>query len=154
MQAKNSSKGFSLLEMMIALAILTFGLLAAAPLLYTAATSNSLARSKTTAAIAAQNKLECLSELYQRDPSAAELAPGSRGSEQTEIVNPIDADVLNRYNLEWTVSPVPDPRPGKIVDARLVRVKVIPIDSRGMENSRPPLNKILDISAICSSGAE
>jgi prepilin-type N-terminal cleavage/methylation domain-containing protein len=150
MQAKARSNGFSLIETMMALVILTFGLLAAGPLLYTAAVSNSLSRSKSTAAIAAQNKLECLADLYRRDPSATELTLGSHGPEQVEIMNPIDETMLNQYDVDWVVSPVPDPRPGKTIKARIVRMKVTPIHLQGAENIRPPLNKILNVSTIFS----
>ena len=51
------SNGFSLIEVMVALGILAFGLLATSSLMYTAVRSGSLARSQSTAGIAAQNKL-------------------------------------------------------------------------------------------------
>ncbi len=74
-------QGFTLIEMMLALIILTFGLLTAGQLLYVAASSSSLARSKGTAAIAAQSLLESLASLYSQNPLAADLpsapmAPG------------------------------------------------------------------------------
>jgi prepilin-type N-terminal cleavage/methylation domain-containing protein len=147
----NKKEGFSLIEMMIALVILTFGLLAVGPLLYTAWSADSLSRSKGTAAIAAQNKLESLADLYHQNPLADELMLGSHGPEQIQIVNPVDGTVLNRYSVDWIVSHVPDPRPGKMVEARLVSVRITPIDSQGEENSRPALNKILNVSTIFSS---
>ena len=70
-------QGFSLIEMMLALIILTFGLLTAGQLLYVAAGSSSLARSKGTAALAAQSLLESLASLYSQNPLAADLALGS-----------------------------------------------------------------------------
>jgi prepilin-type N-terminal cleavage/methylation domain-containing protein len=146
----SSINGFSLIETMIALAILTFGLLAASPMIYTAVRSNSLARSQSTAGIAAQNKLELLAEVYRRNPSDKDLMPGSHGPDQIRIVNPNDESILNRYHIHWTVSLVPDPRPGRISDARLVQVAVTPIGLDGAENSRPGFNKILNISTIFS----
>ncbi len=142
--------GFSLIEMMIALAILTFGLLAASPMIYSAIRSNSLARSQSTAAVAAQNKLEILADVYLRNPSSEDFLPGIYGPEQIEVVNPNDGSILNRYDIHWTVSHVPDPRPGRTLKARLVRVTVTPILSDGTENSRPGFNKILNISTIFS----
>ncbi len=144
--------GFSLVEMMIALAILTFGCLATAPLLYVAASSGSLARSKEAAAVAAQSMLESLADLYRRNPSADDFAPGMHGPLQTQTANPVDGRILNRFDVAWTVSHVPDPRPGKAVNARLVRVTVTPIQSGGKENSRPAFNKILNITSILSPG--
>jgi prepilin-type N-terminal cleavage/methylation domain-containing protein len=147
LQNKN---GFSLIETMIALAILTFGLLAASPLIYTAVRSSSLARSQSTAGIAAQNKLEILADSYLRNPSAEDLMLGGHGPDQVQIVNPNNGSTLNRYHIYWTVGRILDPRPGRILDARLVQVVVIPIRLDGMENSRPGFNKIFNLSTIFS----
>jgi Tfp pilus assembly protein PilV len=135
---------------MIALVVLTFGLLAVGPLLYVAAGSGSLSRSKSTAAIAAQSKLESLADFHDRNPSAADLAFGSHGPDQIQVVNPIDGTVLNRYDIGWTVSAVSDPRPGKAVGARLVRVTITPIQIGGARNSQPTLNKTLNVTTIFS----
>ena len=143
-------RGFSLIEMMIALVLLTFGLLSAGQMLFIAASSGSLARSKGTAAIAAQDRLESLAAQYLRDPLAPELALGQHGPIQNEIVNPADAGILNRYRIEWRVAPVPDPRPGKLLDAKLIAVTVTPSLSGGALNNKPGLNKTLSISTIFS----
>ncbi len=146
----NKSQGFSLIELMSALFILTIGLLGISQLLCVAASSGSLARAKSTAAIAAQNQLESLADLYSRNPLAEDLRIGSHGPQQVQVVNPTDGTVLNRYNVDWTVSGIFDPRPGKVVDARLVRVTITPIRSGGEANSRPALNKTLNITTILS----
>jgi prepilin-type N-terminal cleavage/methylation domain-containing protein len=143
-------QGFSLIEMMCALVILTFGLLSVGQILYVSAGSGSLARSKSTAAIAAQNKLESLADLYARNPFAEELTLGDHGPQQTQVVNPVDGTILNRYEVDWTVNIVPDPRPGKVPDARLVRVAITPIRSEGTGNGRAVFNKILSITTIYS----
>jgi Tfp pilus assembly protein PilV len=142
--------GFSFIELMIALAVLTFGLLAASQLFYVAASSGSLANAKGSAAIAAQNMLEYLSDLSMRNPSADDLALGSHGPLQTQMANPLDGTILNRYAVSWNVSRVSDPRPGKDIDARLVQVIVAPVHAAGSANSRPPFNKILAVSTILS----
>ncbi len=144
--------GFSLIETMIALAILAFGLLATSSLMFTAVRSSSLARSQSTAGIAAQNKLEMLAEAYRRNPSDKDLTLGSHGPEQVDIVNPNDGSILNRYDIHWIVRQVSDPRPGTIPNAKLVRVTVTPISSDGTKNSRPGFNKILHINTILGSG--
>jgi prepilin-type N-terminal cleavage/methylation domain-containing protein len=146
----NKNNGFSLIEMMIALAILSFGLLAAGPLMYSAARSNSVARSKSTASTAAQSKLETLADLYYQNPLAEDLMFGGHGPQQAQVVNPNDGAVLNRYEISWMISRVPDPRPGKIVDARLVRVTITPIHQEGMESSQSKFNKTLNVSTIFS----
>jgi Tfp pilus assembly protein PilV len=140
--------GFSFIELMMALAVLTFGLLAAGQLFYVAASSGSLANAKGSAAIAAQNTLEYLSDLYSRDSSADDLALGSHGPLQTQMKNPVNGAILNRYAISWKVSPVSDPRPGKDINARLIHVIITPIQTEGGMNSRPPFNKILNISTV------
>ena len=145
-------QGFSLIEIMMAIFILTFGLLAAGQLIFVSIGSGSLARSKGTAAVTAQNKLEDLAELYRRDPNAADLALGSHGPEQTQVVNPINGVTLNRYNVEWTLAEIADPRPGKVPDGRLVNITVTPIHSGGSANRQPLLNKILNVSTVLSPG--
>ena len=147
---EHGKAGFSLIETMIALAILASGLLAASPFLYTALRADSLARSQSTAAIAAQDKLEFLADLYRRNPSAGDLTAGSHGPERTRILNPNNGAILNRYDVTWEVGPVPDLRPGVVPDAKLVRVTITPVRPDGMGNSRPGFNKILTIGTILS----
>jgi prepilin-type N-terminal cleavage/methylation domain-containing protein len=147
-------RGFSLIEMMIALVVVAFGLLTAGQMLFTAASSTSLARSKGTAAIVAQNRLESLAILYLRDPSAADLAFGAHGPWPAVIANPTNGTVLNRYAVVWNVSPVPDPRPGVTLNSRLVEVRVTPILQAGADNSKPAMNKILNISTILGLRAQ
>lgn len=143
-----NARGFGLIEIMVALTVLTFGLLAVGQLILVSAGSGSLARSKGTTAVAAQNKLEILSDLYWQDPSAVDLAPGSHGPQQIGIVNPVNGSTLNYYSIEWAVAEVPDPRPGKTVDAKLVAVKIAPVHFDGSANKQPLLNKALNAAAI------
>ncbi len=146
-----SSEGFSLVETMIAMVILTFGLLAAGQLMYVAMASNSLSRSKGTAMTVGQDKLEFLSDLYRRDPANADLTNGDHGPEQVAVTNPNDSSIVNRFNVAWNVSTVPDPRAGKVLQARLVRVTVTPIQNTGTTaNSKIGLNKVVNVTAIFS----
>lgn len=143
-------EGFSLIEIMIALIILTYGLLAAGQLMYVTACAGSLARSKGTAALAAQDKLEFLADLYRQNPYASDLTIGEHGPEHVRIVNPVNGATLNFYGVSWNVSSVSDPRPGKALPARQVRVTVIPIQSGGAANQRAFLNKIINVTSIFS----
>jgi prepilin-type N-terminal cleavage/methylation domain-containing protein len=142
--------GFTLIEMMIALAFLSFGFLATSQLLYIAAASTSLARSKSTAGVAAQNMIESLGDSYRRNALSPDLALGDHGPLQTQVANPTDASILNRYNVRWTVESVPDPRPGKILNARKVRVTVAPVRENGADNNKAGLSKILNVATIFS----
>jgi prepilin-type N-terminal cleavage/methylation domain-containing protein len=143
--------GFSLIELMFAVAVLSFGLLAVGQLFYVAASSGSLSGAKGSAAVAAQNMLESLADLYARDPASHDLAFGAHGSRQMETANPADGSILSRYDISWTVDRVNDPRPGKVLDAKLVKVTVVPIKAAGIINNRPPFNKTLSVSTIFST---
>lgn len=142
--------GFSLIEVALAVAVLTFGLLAAGQLIGSSVGSGSLARSKGTASMAAQSKIEYLAGLYRRDPDAADLSIGSHGPEQTLVVNPADGSVLDRYEIAWTLADVPDPRPGKTPKARMVCVTATPIRPDGSANLKRTLNKAVSIATILS----
>ena len=144
------TEGFTLVEMLVALCILTFGLLAAAQPIYVALASTTLARSKGGATVAAQNQLELLADLYRRDPNATDLSVGSHGPVQVQVVNPVNSSVLNRYNVAWAVATVPDPRAGRNLNARQVTVTVTPIGSGTSANNRALLNKVVNMSAVFS----
>ena len=144
-------QGFSLIEMMLALLVMTFGFLAAGQLLYVAAGSTSLARSKGTAVLAAQGVLESLGSTYSRNPLDAELAPGNHGPRRWIVSHPQDGAVLNRYDVSWVVENVSDPRPRKAVGALRVRATVSPVHSGGAPNIRPGLNKILNVITVFSA---
>ncbi len=143
----NKMQGFSLIEMMLALTILTAGLLAAGQLIYAAASSGSLARSKMTAAMAARDKIERLSALYAQNPFADEFIIGDHGPNMVEIINPLNKTALNRYNVFWNISEVSDPRPGVKVNARVARITVVP------QTRLIRFNKIISITTVFSPKA-
>ncbi len=146
-----SAAGFTLVEMMIAMVIMTFGLLAAGRLMYVAMGSASLSRSKGSAAIVAQDKLEFLADLYRQNSAAAELTNGSHGPEQVQVINTANGRTLNRYNVAWIVATVSDPRPGVTLKARQVRVTVTPILATSTTvNVKASLNKVVSVTAIFS----
>jgi prepilin-type N-terminal cleavage/methylation domain-containing protein len=141
--------GFTLVEMLIALFILTFGLLAAGQMMAVAMSSSSLARSKGSAAVVAQDRLEALGDLFRQNAAAADLTVGDHGPIQVQVTNPVSMRAVNRFNVTWRVSVVPDAR-GKILNARLVRVTVTPIGAGTTANSRALMNKIVNVSGIFS----
>ena len=143
------AKGFSLIEMIIALLILTLGLLAAGPMLSTTAHLTTLARSKNTAALTAQSALEHLADLYRRNPSAVELTPGNhQEASLREVINPLNMSVLNRYKVTWFVDDIPDPRAGMILPGRMVSVRVTPLRSESEADIDSIRNKVLSVTAI------
>lgn len=134
--------------------ILTFGLLAAGQLMYVAMSSASLTRSKGNATVVAQHRLEYLADLFRQNPAAADLTTGDHGPQQVQLINPLDGTTLNRYDVSWSVSIVPDPRPGKVLSAKLVTVTVTPISSAGSVNKKAALNKVVSIAEILSARTE
>ena len=146
-----SQGGFTLVEMLISLLVLTFGLLAVGQLLYVAMSSASLARSKGAAALAAQDRLDFLADLFRQNPAAADLTNGDHGPVQAEVRNPSDANtILNRFNVTWSVSTVADPRAGKVLSAKTVTVTARPITTGGAVNNRVRLNKVVSVTGIFS----
>jgi type II secretory pathway pseudopilin PulG len=143
--------GFTLVETLIATLVLTFGLLAVGQLIYVVMSSMSLARSKGSASLVAQAKLDFLADLYRQNPGAPDLTDGAHGPEQVQITNLNSSSALNRYNVAWKVAMVPDPRPGKVLKARQVTVTVRPIGSGATVNDKASLNKVVNLTTIFSA---
>ncbi len=149
-RAAPSETGFTLIEMMIALIVLTFGLLTAAQMIYASLRSESLARSKGSAALAAQTKLEFLADLYSQNPADPSFTLGNHGPERVQQLNPATGNVLNRFDVAWTVAAVPDPRAGFTLKAVRVTVTVTPVTAANARNYRAGYNKIVNITSILS----
>jgi prepilin-type N-terminal cleavage/methylation domain-containing protein len=91
------SKGFSLIEMLIALVILSISLLALAGLMVTTTKNNSFGSHMTEAATFAQDKLEELRVTrWTNIVSGNDTVQGSTGIQ---------------YNRSWNVSTLPNPNP-------------------------------------------
>jgi prepilin-type N-terminal cleavage/methylation domain-containing protein len=115
----SAEAGFTLMETLVALVILTFGLLAAGQMMFVAMGSNSLSRSKGSAVTVAQDRLEFLADLYRQNPANADLtlgthtflaSSGQTGPVPVEIKNPNDNTTVNRFSVVWSVCLVPDSR--------------------------------------------
>ena len=148
--AGDNAQGFSLIEILMATALTTIGLLAACQLLYMAMSASSLVRSKETAALSAMDRLESLSDSYARDPGNGDVLPGNHGPEENQIKNPDNASILNRFQVTWTGDSVADPRPGKKIDARRICVTVTPALENGAANHQTGFNKILIVTTVFS----
>jgi Tfp pilus assembly protein PilV len=146
------TEGFTITETLIALVVLTFGLLAAGPLMFSSIASTMLARSKTAAVVAAQAKLEDLESRYGQVPELEELKPGEHGPIQTKVVDPKNNTEINRFELTWEVATIPDPRDGKILAGRLITVRATPITSDGRRNFKAHQNKSTSVTGIISPG--
>ncbi len=89
---KRKEKGFTLLELIIAISILTVGLLAVGSMQTAAIVGNSRAYQITESTNAAQAQLE---ELVRKPWGSAELSVGAHGPQ-----------TIGRYNVSWNVSSV------------------------------------------------
>src|SRR5438093_8964249 len=76
--------------------------------------SNSLSRFKGAAMTVVRDRLELLADLYRRDPANADLTVRNHGPVEMALTNPNDDTTVNRFNVAWTVTNVPDPRAGKV----------------------------------------
>jgi len=148
-----SNGGFTLIEVLLAIIILTFGLLSTGRLIYSVLSSASLARSKQSAALIAQSKMDSLISMYERNAESPELQIGSHGPEEKTIVNPSDNVPLNRFEIRWIVGPVPDPRAGKSLKARIFLVTVTPIGWGSDRNIQASQNKAVSIASILAPKA-
>jgi len=112
---KNDCRGFTLIEVMIAVVILVVGILAAANMQITATTRNTYAGWLTEAATEAQSHIEFLAGLPYEDPNFPGLADddwddkdgdGLAGLDDrtapTADGNATSAD--GRYNIFWNVA--------------------------------------------------
>jgi prepilin-type N-terminal cleavage/methylation domain-containing protein len=147
-------QGFSLIELLIATLVLTYGLLAAGQLISASLGSASLCQAKETASVMVRSKIESLMALYRHNPNSPDLMPGSHGPEQVEIINPLDGKILNKYESSWLVANLPDPSPGIAIPARLIVATARPVDSAGSPNFKAPLNKAISVSTIVSRQLE
>jgi Tfp pilus assembly protein PilV len=143
-------EGFTLVETLLAMIVLTFGLLAVGQLIAASVKGTTLARSKGSASMVAQDKIDFLADAYRQNPNGTDLALGTHGPEQVDVLNPTDGSTVNRYNVQWTVSDVADPRPGKLIKAKQVMVTVTPIGSGTTVNMQTSLNKVITITSIFS----
>jgi len=94
----NNSNGFTLIEIVVALAIFSIGILAIASIQVSATTGNARSRFGTEAATLAQDQVERLM-LLDYDPSipAPEFDAANNGSRAY-------GDQTGRYIVDWTVS--------------------------------------------------
>ena len=105
-------KGFTLLEVVVAMSILTFGLLGVASMQTTSMRTNFVADRLTEGTIWAQDKLEELMALPNTD---SDLSDGSHGPQTVFSAN-------NTYTLEWDVVDNVDPG-SPVNNAKLITVR-------------------------------
>jgi prepilin-type N-terminal cleavage/methylation domain-containing protein len=110
---ERGEKGFTLLEVMIAVAILAFGILSIASMQTSFMYGNTLANRLTEGTSWAGNKME---ELLTIPDTDAQLSSGTHGPE-------IMMSGVSRYDINWEVIDSVDPS-NPLEDAKLIIVTV------------------------------
>jgi hypothetical protein len=140
-----------LVESLMAVLILTLGFMFVGPMMVNSIGSTTLARSKSTAGLAAAQILDGLALQYRANAGDDDLTIGDHGPTQVQIANPADTNIVNRFNVTWTVGAVSDPRSGKQLKAVQVTSRATPIGSAGTStNNKVGQNKIINITTIFS----
>ena len=105
--SNNHEKGFTLIEILIAITILSIGLLAVATMQVSAITGNSLASDLTEATTLASEKVESLLRIADNDYEDANLldtnADGDTGLDDIGA-NADGSQTIGRYTISWNVS--------------------------------------------------
>lgn len=129
---KDCQFGFSLIEAMIAFAIVALGLLAVTQFQASVLKSNSTARSRSEALHLAQEKIEGFRAIKGEDEFAAKLGTASSGSEET------NRDYAT-YQISWEITPKANP------DRAVFAVEVGWTDSAGETQK---VNLVTEIAEI------
>lgn len=107
LEKNTGNTGFTLIEVLLAMAIFTIGILAIGSLQLAAIKGDSTARFSTEAAVLAQDTLERL--IAQRlDPDAAQLPEGFRSDLNNDPSRSFQ-DSTGKYTVDWIVSPLHNP---------------------------------------------
>lgn len=113
-------RGFSLLELMVALSVLAVSLLGLAQLLGVAIQQNQLARYNTAAMEVARGKLERLKAAYSRQLEtgipAEDLTDGSHGPETVVLSSQRESYGSRTLALRWEVSTVAGSRKRLLIE--------------------------------------
>ena len=99
-----SDAGFTLVEALIAIVVLVFGLIAITNLMIVAASSNAVANQSTAAAAIATQQLEELKRAPFSD--TALVAGGSLSSDSTGYFSDTSVDGVGTIHTRWTIADV------------------------------------------------
>jgi len=131
---RGGDRGFSLVEVLIAMAIMMVGLVAVAQLLAVSVQTHLLGRRTSEASLLASAKLEDLSKLNHSTAPALQVTPASPDPLTTSVANHFD--VSNGYTRRWQVAA------GPAANTLLVTVRVSP------PANRQPWLKTVDVTTI------
>jgi Tfp pilus assembly protein PilV len=104
-----SQEGIGLLDSMIALVVLSIGLLALVQLMGTALNQSAFTQNNTMATALVQEKIEELRTVYTREletqSSSADLTDGSHGPQTVTLSSPNDSNMGDRlFRVSWNVN--------------------------------------------------
>jgi len=128
LQPSNSNdRGFTLIEVLIAMVILTIALVSMAELMAITLRMQQLGRNQTLAMRLAQDKVD---ELMSRNFTFAQLAPG--GSLAADVANHFDVPAAGtaanlQYRRRWFVETIASDNGAPADSLRRVTVRVIPL---------------------------
>jgi type IV pilus assembly protein PilV len=115
-------EGFTLVEILITIGILTFGLLAVASMQVSAIRGNDFSSNVTEATVLAQDKLELLSTLpyahSDLQDQDGDFSSGLADSGASADYSETPAAPFSRYTVSWNVSennPVPDAKTIRVI---------------------------------------
>lgn len=100
----SAQAGFTLVEALIAMVILSAGLIAVTNLMVVAATSNTVANQSTAATSVASQQLEQLKTCTFTDPRLQ--AGGNLQTDVTNFNNDVDLPGVGRIHTRWQISDV------------------------------------------------
>lgn len=141
---RRAERGFNLLEMMLAISILSVSLMGVGQLLLVAIQQNDFARYNTAATQLARGKFEALKAAYDAEIAGRErLAVTASGSHGPEVLTPAGAgdETPKSYSVSWQITDLGD-------GVRQVTVLVRPQGMDSPETQAPMRAKSVAITGL------
>ena len=129
---KSNEKGFSLIEILIAITVFAIGILAVGKMQIAAIKGNSFANDLTKATTLAQDRMEKLIGLSYTDPLLG--GANTTATDHNDPNNPVD----DRYNIFWNIVP----------DYPVINTKTIKVIVRWTDKGAEKSCNITSIKAI------
>lgn len=142
-ERRDGEAGFTLIETLVAIVVLVFGLIAVTNLLLVGATNNSVANQGTAATAVATQQMETL-----KARRFTELAPGGDlGSDVNDYSDNVVVEGVGTINVRWTVV-MPEDEP----QLRLITVQAEGLGPMVRMRSRVQLTTVRSCTGDLESG--